>query len=637
MAFPRIVVCFFILGITSALILAGAVYYYRVQLLEPMVRNVLTSDNIEYEQLEIKDFGYNYVEIDRLAVCFGAIVSEKHCIKTGKTLITLGWPGLFTPKVTTVTISDLVYQPPANSDEQEPVRMQHYFSFLPLSQYLNWADKIQAAFRLEPGASTALPAVAGDFTSTCKEAGCNYSISVSEADSDYLLHADGQEAVTAQGRTGRFVFTDEGKDTELALVDYTSETENEDLQVKAVVQTALLAHFIPELSTTTGSLTGVLQIPEKAGTETPYLLALTIADTSVQGVTISSADLAGTVTDSLTADLSGTVTISGIETPVAVKKLTVTPAGEVDVSVAVSVAVTELPAQYRSFIAGAQPVTFSNGQIVGTGSLQITVAAGLVASMKADLKSIDGMLGAVLFTGLTGEVLLERTPRAIHIKPATYQINSIASGVTLTENKIVLDGVRIDYSDAGTLSKYAVRLKQASGIFFDGTFTIGSLVFTSASTETIIPLTLHKLSLENLATLYGREMIFATGIVDGSIPLRLNTEKGIYVDAGSLQAREPGGRLQLGPSLVEKLAGAPGMDTAARALQDYRYSKLSASVTYEPEGTLGLGFSLEGSSPALNTTRPVHVNLNVEQNLLSLLKSLRMVQGIESSVRLPRK
>lgn len=636
MAFPRIVVYFFFICITSALILAGTVYYYRLQLLEGIVRSVLTSDRIKYEQLIIKDFGYKHVTVDRLAVCFGAVVSEKHCIKTGKTLIALRWPGLFTPKVTTLTISDFVYEPPVSSEVQEPVRIEPYLRYLPLTQYLNWADKIQATFRVEPGVSSALPAVTGDFTSTCKVAGCNYSISVSKPDSDYLLHASGEEVVTADTRTGNFVFTDRAKESELGLVEYTSESKGVALQVKVVLQSALFDGFIPELNTTTGTLTGVLEIPADAGDETPHSLSITIADTSIKGVTITSADLTGTVTDSLTTDLSGTVSISGIETPVAVKKLKVTPAGDVAVSVAVSVKVPELPVQYRSFFAGAQPVTFSNGQIVGDGSFQIT-AAGLAATIKADVRNIDGMLGAVLFTGLNGGVQLEKTPLRIHSKPSTFTVHSIASGVTLVENKIVLDGVTIDYSDSGAVLDYAVRLKQASGVFFDGTYTIGSLVVTSASTETLVPIALHKLSLKNLSNLYGREMIFATGIVDGSIPVRLNTEKGIYVDAGTLQAREPGGVLQLGPSLVDKLAGTPGMETASRALQDYRYSKLSASVTYEPEGTLGLGFSLEGSSPALNTTRPVHVNLNVEQNLLNLLKSLRMVQGIESSIRLPRK
>ncbi|UCB56267.1 MAG: YdbH domain-containing protein, partial [Thiotrichales bacterium] len=41
---------------------------------------------------------------------------------------------------------------------------------------------------------------------------------------------------------------------------------------------------------------------------------------------------------------------------------------------------------------------------------------------------------------------------------------------------------------------------------------------------------------------------------------------------------------------------------------------------------------LKGTSPELETTRPVHLNINTEQNLLSLLKSLRFAEGISANI-----
>ena len=90
---------------------------------------------------------------------------------------------------------------------------------------------------------------------------------------------------------------------------------------------------------------------------------------------------------------------------------------------------------------------------------------------------------------------------------------------------------------------------------------------------------------------------------------------------------------QIGDDLAAKLSGTPGMDIAAKALQDYRYTFLKSSVTYEPDGRLLLGLELQGKSPKLNTSRPVHVNLNVEQNVLKLLKSLSIVEQIEAGLR----
>ena len=47
---------------------------------------------------------------------------------------------------------------------------------------------------------------------------------------------------------------------------------------------------------------------------------------------------------------------------------------------------------------------------------------------------------------------------------------------------------------------------------------------------------------------------------------------------------------------------------------------------------LTISLRLEGTSPELDTSRPVHLNINTEQNLLSLLKSLRYAEGISANI-----
>ena len=71
---------------------------------------------------------------------------------------------------------------------------------------------------------------------------------------------------------------------------------------------------------------------------------------------------------------------------------------------------------------------------------------------------------------------------------------------------------------------------------------------------------------------------------------------------------------------------------ALDALKDFRYSHLSAGVNFSPEGRLTVNLQLKGSSPELDTDRPVHLNINTEQNLLSLLKSLRYAQGVSEKI-----
>ena len=68
------------------------------------------------------------------------------------------------------------------------------------------------------------------------------------------------------------------------------------------------------------------------------------------------------------------------------------------------------------------------------------------------------------------------------------------------------------------------------------------------------------------------------------------------------------------------------------ALGDFRYDILQATADYHRDGTLNLNFHIEGTSPRLETSRPVHLNINSEQNVLSLLQSLEYAEGLNQSL-----
>jgi len=84
-----------------------------------------------------------------------------------------------------------------------------------------------------------------------------------------------------------------------------------------------------------------------------------------------------------------------------------------------------------------------------------------------------------------------------------------------------------------------------------------------------------------------------------------------------------------------KRAGLP--DFVIKAMEDFQYDTLQTKVSYQPDGQLDLTIQLQGKSPRIDTNRPIHLNLNVEQNLLYLLKSLRygglISQEIEKTIQ----
>ena len=126
--------------------------------------------------------------------------------------------------------------------------------------------------------------------------------------------------------------------------------------------------------------------------------------------------------------------------------------------------------------------------------------------------------------------------------------------------------------------------------------------------------------------------IVATGRIDGIIPVEINAD-GIFIQDGLFINGVRDGTIRYNPaSGTEQLKQNPITGIALDALRDFRYSYISAGVNFIPEGRLTINLQLKGTSPGLDTNRPVHLNINTEQNLLSLLKSLRYAQGISEKI-----
>ena len=99
-------------------------------------------------------------------------------------------------------------------------------------------------------------------------------------------------------------------------------------------------------------------------------------------------------------------------------------------------------------------------------------------------------------------------------------------------------------------------------------------------------------------------------------------DKTVTVPDGELHSRAPGGTINyFPPGGRADLSDLPSY--ALQALEEFNYNMLTATPSYYEDGTLIIAVHTEGHSPPLNTERPVHLNLNMEQNILSLLESLR--------------
>lgn len=138
---------------------------------------------------------------------------------------------------------------------------------------------------------------------------------------------------------------------------------------------------------------------------------------------------------------------------------------------------------------------------------------------------------------------------------------------------------------------------------------------------------------QELLKLEEKQGLFGTGIIDGELPLLLTAE-GISMQKGQLVARKPGGKLRYSANEgVHSMAKTnPSVQLLLTAMKDFSYEVLEADVDYSPDGLLKMKVRLEGSNPELEGGRPVHLNVTVEDNILQLLRSLRLASEIGGKI-----
>jgi hypothetical protein len=144
-------------------------------------------------------------------------------------------------------------------------------------------------------------------------------------------------------------------------------------------------------------------------------------------------------------------------------------------------------------------------------------------------------------------------------------------------------------------------------------------------------LVVQDLDIARVVETQNMEGLSAQGRVEGFLPVRLSAG-GIRIEDGRLDDQD-GGVVRYAVSEEQAAAlASPLTDVVIRALRDFHYNVLNARANYHPDGTLQLQLQMEGNSPSLESDRPVHLNINSEQNVLSLLRSLDYAAGLNQTL-----
>lgn len=131
------------------------------------------------------------------------------------------------------------------------------------------------------------------------------------------------------------------------------------------------------------------------------------------------------------------------------------------------------------------------------------------------------------------------------------------------------------------------------------------------------------LELQELFRVYPTEGLSGKGTIDGQLPLYIDHGT-VYIESGQLHARESG-VLQFQSDKIQALGKTnPAMSLVADALDDFHFNLLSSDLNYDQSGKLLLNVRLEGQNPDVEKGRPIHLNVNLEEDIPALLASIQL-------------
>ncbi|MEJ6654524.1 MAG: YdbH domain-containing protein [Pseudomonas sp.] len=272
-------------------------------------------------------------------------------------------------------------------------------------------------------------------------------------------------------------------------------------------------------------------------------------------------------------------------------------------------------------------LSFSSGRVNGT--LQATGRTGLdrIKGQLA-LSGGQGIYDRASFSGLS-------LPLTVSLQGETLRLGTDALNLSSLDPGMPLGPLRASgtyTAELSSLASGALELRSASLGVLDGRILLEPARVDMGQARQTLVAVVQGVELARLFEVYPAEGLSGQGTLDGRFPVSFANGK-LQIKGGRLQARQPGVLRYQAQQLRDLAATNPGMEQLALALDDFHYQVLASDLSYDERGVLVLGLRLEGSNPAFQQGRPVHLNIRLEEDIPALLTSLQLSGQVSEIIR----
>ena len=246
----------------------------------------------------------------------------------------------------------------------------------------------------------------------------------------------------------------------------------------------------------------------------------------------------------------------------------------------------------------------------------------LQGPLHVQLRELSGFWGETAILGVSADLQAQLEDKfAMQSKgPTTVTVTSVDPGIPIQN---IAAEIEFDTGD----NTFSVAGLEAS--VFNGHVRSDGGRFAIDKPEGTLQLQLEQIDLASILALSAYEGVAASGLVSGTLPVSLR-DGAVSIAAGTLFAEFPGGNIRYSGSGAD--SGNAALDFVNKTLSNYQYDVMETGVDYLPNGDLALAVKLQGTNPDTNPGQRINLNLNISDNIPTLLRSLQAGRTITDAV-----
>jgi len=293
-----------------------------------------------------------------------------------------------------------------------------------------------------------------------------------------------------------------------------------------------------------------------------------------------------------------------------------------------SVAIDGVALSFENTPLSARVVPWENDFDISSGNVAINVQAGWATSAsgskfkaRSSLKidALAGLYANIAFIGASTNLEINYDIAGMTVAPTSIDVSLVDIGLPIEDITADIE-INID--------ELAIDVDNLRMTAFNGAISAAPFSFRTARDVNNVILTAREIELAELLSIKEFAAVNVTGTIAAVLPITF-TEDGVSIAAGKLTGEEPGGVIRyLGGDGLDN-GDMSGLGLATAALSNFEYESLTADVNYSKAGDLTLQMQIKGRNPELDASRPVILNLGVENNVPQMLKSLQAARAVE--------